>query len=117
THSPPFFSATRMRPESRSSRTCSTASFTPAGALAGVISARFSKAASMTCCMSLMDSPLLDESGYAARGLDGILDRGNECHPDHAASRVHPVRLPPDEAAGQHGDVGVREQLAREGEV
>src|SRR5205085_9842754 len=117
TQSPPFFSATRRRPESRSFMTCSTACFTPGGALEGKSSARFSKALSMTCCMSLMQSLLFDEGGEPARGLHGIFNGGNQRHSNHAASRVHAVRFAADVAPGQHGDVGGAEELAREREV
>src|SRR5690242_18224011 len=95
-HSPPLFSATRRRPASRSSSTCSTASFTSAFADDGEISARRSKAPSMTCCMSLMHSLLLDEGGQPARGLDRVLDGGDQGHAHHPPARVHAVRLAAD---------------------
>src|SRR5690348_4039634 len=117
TQSAPFFSATRTLPASRSLRTRATASFTSAGALAGEMSARFSKAPSMTCCMSLMRGLLFDEGCDAVGGLDGILHRGDERHPHHAAAGIDAVRFAADVAPRQHGHVGGGEELAREGEV
>src|SRR4051812_28656876 len=133
--SPPFFSATRIRPASRSSSTCSTASFTPAGAFAGEISARFSNASSMVFCrlsissrLSLLGGhrrgagthrhcALFHERSQPARRFDRILHRRNQRHPHHAAPRIHAVGLAADVAAGQDGHVGGGEELAREGEV
>src|SRR5580658_7959238 len=114
----PRFSATRSTPLSSRPMVVSRASRSSREALLGVISARFSKAASTrvcSCCVSLMGSSCyatIDEVADPRGGCHAILQRGGQGQADASGAGIALFGGAPQVAAGQHGDVLGAEEFA-----
>src|SRR6185312_4420991 len=120
--------ATRSRPLLSSPMACSTASRTSWGAALGDRLARSSHAASMIFCNCWVmvkgdesrfweSGPGLDKLDDALRGLQAFRRFGDQRHADAPAPRVRTMRLARQITAGQHGDIVLSQQFAREHSV
>src|SRR3569623_1446747 len=123
---PSVRSATRSWPLSSMSITAMTASLTWGSALRGVISARRSKASSMVFCRSCMVFSLKMSEGIGVRGKGSGVNRDalrrfdagvqavDQRDADEALARVDGGGVAREVAAGQHGDVLLFKEAARE---